>query len=185
MLIIMLMDWLPSIRDYPSFYKRLYAFLTRSLFHLRYRARFFRLLELFLGSTHLPAALLASFVKRISRLSLSAPPAGAIIAIPFIYNILKRHPALMCMIHRPETSRDGEEGRDSFDEREEDPMHTSALESSLWELASLRAHYHAPVATLARVFEEAFTRPGFAMEDFLDHTYATVSSRFAATEGEA
>lgn len=49
---------------------------------------------------HLPAALLASFVKRLSRLSLSAPPSSIVMTIPFVYNILKRHPALMCMIHR-------------------------------------------------------------------------------------
>ena len=50
--------------------------------------------------SHLPAALLASFIKRLSRLSISAPPAGIIMVIPFTYNILKRHPALMYMINR-------------------------------------------------------------------------------------
>jgi hypothetical protein len=30
------------------------------------------------------------------------------------------------------------------------------------------------VSTLSKVFSEAFTKPGYAMEDFLDHTYATV-----------
>ena len=49
---------------------------------------------------HLPAALLASFVKKLSRLSLTAPPAAIVIVVPFVYNILKRHPALMVMIHR-------------------------------------------------------------------------------------
>lgn len=49
---------------------------------------------------HLPANLLASFIKRLSRLSLTAPPAAIIMAVPFTYNILKRHPALMSMIHR-------------------------------------------------------------------------------------
>jgi U3 small nucleolar RNA-associated protein 19 len=49
--------------------------------------------------SHLPAAILASFVKRLSRLSLSAPPAAIVMIIPFTYNILKRHPALMVMIH--------------------------------------------------------------------------------------
>ena len=53
------------------------------------------------GGSHLPAALLASFIKRLSRLSISAPPAGIIMVIPFTYNVLKRHPALMYMINRP------------------------------------------------------------------------------------
>ena len=43
--------------DYPSFYSRLYAFLDRDVLHLKHRARFFRLTELFLSST---------FVFRIS-----------------------------------------------------------------------------------------------------------------------
>jgi U3 small nucleolar RNA-associated protein 19 len=32
------------------------------------------------------------------------------------------------------------------------------------------------VSTLARIFEEAFTKPNYALEDFLDHTYSTVRS---------
>ncbi|RDX45466.1 CBF-domain-containing protein [Lentinus brumalis] len=86
--------------DYPSFYTRLYGFLDRDVLHLKHRARFFRLTELFLSSTHLPANLVASFVKRLSRLSLNAPPAAVIMLIPFTYNMLRRHPALMAMIHR-------------------------------------------------------------------------------------
>src|SRR5258708_24082126 len=40
------------LRDYPSFYTRLYAFLDRDVLHLKHRARFFRLTELFLSSTY-------------------------------------------------------------------------------------------------------------------------------------
>ncbi|KAH8106522.1 CBF-domain-containing protein [Phellopilus nigrolimitatus] len=160
--------------DYPQFYTRLYAFLDRDVLHLRHRARFFRLTELFLSSSHLPATLLASFVKRLARLSLSAPPAAIIMAIPFTYNVLKRHPALMVMIHRDADVESSAEEDDAFDPSEPNPTQTGALRSSLWELATHRQHYHGAVATLARVFEEAFTRPGYAMEDFLDHTYATL-----------
>ncbi|EEB86934.1 hypothetical protein MPER_15939, partial [Moniliophthora perniciosa FA553] len=56
--------------------------------------------EKLLSSTHLPATLLASFVKRLARLSLTAPPAAIVMVLPFTYNILKRHPVLMPMIHR-------------------------------------------------------------------------------------
>ncbi|KAI0281787.1 CBF/Mak21 family-domain-containing protein [Russula aff. rugulosa BPL654] len=158
--------------DYPSFYTRLYAFLDQDLLHLKYRSRFFRLTELFLSSTHLPAALLASFVKRLSRLSLTAPPTSIVITIPFVYNILKRHPALMCMIHRDEVT--SEPFEDPFLADEPNPNLTNALDSSLWELYSHKNHYHAGVSTLARIFEEAFTKPSYPMEDFLDHTYATL-----------
>lgn len=38
--------------DYPSFYTRLYTFLDRDVLHLKHRARFFRMTELFLSSTY-------------------------------------------------------------------------------------------------------------------------------------
>ena len=57
---------------------------------------------------------------------------------------------------------------------EPNPNLTNALDSSLWELYSHKNHYHAGVSTLARIFEEAFTKPSYPLEDFLDHTYATV-----------
>lgn len=175
--------------DYPSFYTRLYAFLNRDVLHLKHRARFFRMTELFLSSTHLPANLLASFIKRLARLTLTAPPAAIVMVIPFIYNILKRHPALMAMIHRTEVE-DGNNGLhslphlfiflslifvlDPFLPLETNPLNTQAHLSSLWELTSHRSHYHSGVSTLVKIFSEAFTKPNYAMEDFLDHTYGTV-----------
>ncbi|KAL4067720.1 CBF/Mak21 family-domain-containing protein [Scleroderma citrinum] len=158
--------------DYPQFYTKLYAFLDKDVLHLKHRARFFRLTELFLSSTHLPAALLASFVKRLSRLSLNAPPAAIIMIIPFTYNILKRHPVLMTMIHR--SSDDKESFNDPFLPDETNPHGTNAIDSSLWELYSHKNHYDVAVSTLARIFEEAFTKPNYSMEDFLDHTYNTL-----------
>ncbi|KAK7056424.1 Maturation and nuclear export of 40S ribosomal subunits interacting protein [Paramarasmius palmivorus] len=155
--------------DYPSFYTRLYAFLDRDVLHLKHRARFFRMTELFLSSTHLPATLLASFVKRLARLSLNAPPAAIIMVLPFTYNILKRHPALMPMIHR-----DADVSNDPFNASESNPLLTDAISSSLWEIQTHRSHYHSAVSTLAKIFSEAFTKPKYSMEDFLDHTYATL-----------
>jgi U3 small nucleolar RNA-associated protein 19 len=58
---------------------------------------------------------------------------------------------------------------------EPNPNLTNALDSSLWELYSHRSHYHGSVATLVKILDEAFTKPGYKMEDFLDHTYGTVS----------
>jgi len=53
-------------------------------------------------------------------------------------------------------------------------MLTNALDSSLWELVSHMSHYHPSVSTLAKIFQEAFRKPNYALEDFLDHTYGTV-----------
>ncbi|KAJ7714208.1 hypothetical protein B0H16DRAFT_1742790 [Mycena metata] len=135
--------------DYPSFYTKLYAFLD-----LQHTS---------------PRPSLQSFIKRLARLSLSAPPAAVIMIIPFTYNVLKRHPALMAMIHRPEDSSD-----DPFDATEPNPLLTHAIESSLWELNSHREHYLSGVSTLTKIFSEAFTKPSYSMEDFLDHTYGTL-----------
>jgi U3 small nucleolar RNA-associated protein 19 len=55
---------------------------------------------LMLALSHLPATLLAAFLKRLARLCLSAPPAALVAIVPFTYNLLKRHPALMVLIHR-------------------------------------------------------------------------------------
>lgn len=159
--------------DYPSFYTRLYAFLDRDVLHLKHRARFFRLADLFLSSSHLPATLLASFVKRLSRLSLNAPPSSIVMMVPFTYNVLKRHPALMVMIHRDE-DEGSESTEDPFLPDESNPNLTNALDSSLWELYSHKRHYHSGVSTLACIFEEAFTKPNYPLEDFLDHTYSTL-----------
>ncbi|KAJ3534709.1 hypothetical protein NM688_g7095 [Phlebia brevispora] len=158
--------------DYPQFYTRLYAFLDRNVLHLKHRARFFRLTELFLSSTMLPVALLASFLKRLARLSLNAPPAAVVMIIPFTYNLLKKHPALMVMIHRVDDTFDA--ASDPFDDKEPNPTLTNAIDSSLWELYSQKSHYHAPASTLARIFEEPFTKPSYSLEDFLDHTYSTL-----------
>lgn len=41
--------------DYPDFYDRLYAMLDRSVLHVKYRSRFFRLAETFLSSSYVDA----------------------------------------------------------------------------------------------------------------------------------
>lgn len=43
--------WSPSLREYPDFYRKLYGLLDPSIFHVKYRARFFHLADLFLSSS--------------------------------------------------------------------------------------------------------------------------------------
>ncbi|KAF3938522.1 hypothetical protein ABW19_dt0207081 [Dactylella cylindrospora] len=166
--------------DYPNFFPKLYALLDRDLMHVKYRSRFFRLLELFLNSSHLPAVLVASFMKRMARLCLSAPPSAIVTIIPFVYNLMRKHPTCTFMLHRVLGKKvDGAALRkdgfvDPFDENEEDPMKTGALESSLWELETLQSHYHPNVATLAKILSEQFTKQQYNMEDFLDHSYTSM-----------
>lgn len=167
--------------DYPQFYQKLYSLLDSNILHSKHRSRFFRLLDIFLASTHLPAALVASFVKRLARLSLFAPPSGIVVVVPWIYNLLKVHPSCTFMIHRiGEIDQNEGTWGDPFRQEELDPMETDALESSLWEILMLQSHYHPNVATIAKIISEQFTKQAYNPEDFLDHSYGTVrdSGRF-------
>ncbi|KAF2417424.1 CBF-domain-containing protein [Tothia fuscella] len=166
--------------DYPSFYTKLYSLLDGSILHSKHRSRFFRLLETFMASTHLPAALVASFIKRLARLALHAPPAGIVVVIPWIYNMFKLHSQCTFMIHRlprttPEKFSSHSQGfADPFIMTEKDPLNTNAIDSSIWEIHTLQDHYHPNVASLARIIGEPFTKERYNLEDFLDHSYASL-----------
>lgn len=60
-----------------------------------------------LVSSHLPVYLVAAFAKRLARLALTAPPTALLIVLPFIYNLIRRHPSCRVLIHKP-SSEDGE-----------------------------------------------------------------------------
>lgn len=167
--------------DYPLFYNKLYSLLDANLLHSKHRSRFFRLLDTFLASSHLPAVLVASFVKRLARLALNAPPSAIVAIVPWIYNILKKHPLCTFMIHRVPRTRqekaeiEAEGLADPFLPDEMDPMETRAIESCLWEIVQLQSHYHPNVATIAKIISEQFTKQVYNLEDFLDHSYQSVS----------
>lgn len=170
--------------DYPDFYTKLYSLLDEDLLHSKHRSRFYRLLETFLGSTHLPAAMVASFIKRLSRLALQSPPGAIVWIVPWVYNALKQHPPCTFMLHRtyhpshaiytkhPNYADEGMD--DPFDMHQKDPMLTGAIDSSLWELETLQSHYHPNVATLAKIMSEQFTKRDYQLEDFLDHSYSSL-----------
>lgn len=166
--------------DYPDFFKKLYSLLDADLLYSKHRSRFFRLLNTFMSSTHLPAALVASFIKRLSRLALDAPPAAIVAVVPWVYNLLKSHPTCTFMIHRAvraveEQQTFDEEGMDDpFNMDEPNPTLTGAIDSCLWELVSLQSHYHPNVASLARIISEQFTKASYNLEDFLDYSYNSV-----------
>ncbi|XP_077317869.1 nucleolar complex protein 4 homolog [Lithobates pipiens] len=141
--------------DYPDFYKKLYSLLDPSVFHVKYRARFFHLANLFLSSTHLPVYLVAAFIKRLSRLSLTAPPQVLLMIIPFICNLIRRHPACRPLIHQPMAL--GDMTSDPYIMEEEDPAKSQALESSLWELEALQNHYYPDVVRAANVISRSLS----------------------------
>ncbi|KAI5966419.1 NOC4 [Candida pseudojiufengensis] len=153
--------------EYPDFYTKLYSLLDSNLLYTKYRSRFFRLVDLFLSSTHLSSNLVASFIKKLARLALTASASGVVMIIPFIYNLLKRHPTCMIMLHNTNI----ESINDPYNNLESNPMNTNAINSSLWELETLMNHYHPNIATLAKIFKEPFKKPNYNLEDFLDWSY--------------
>ncbi|KAK3363069.1 CBF/Mak21 family-domain-containing protein [Lasiosphaeria hispida] len=166
--------------DYPSFYTKLYSLLDADILHSKYRSRFFRLLDQFLGSSHLPAVLVASFIKRLARLTLNAPPSAVVAIVPWFYNVFKKHPLCTFMMHRvPRTQEERDllqnEGLlDPFLPDEADPMETHAIDSCIWEIVQLQSHYHPNVATIAKIVSEQFTKQSYGLEDFLDHSYSSL-----------
>lgn len=166
--------------DYPSFYRKLYSLIDAEILHSKHRSKFMRLMDQFLASTHLPAALVASFIKRLSRFCLNAPPAAIVAIIPWIYNLFRKHPLSTFMIHRvPKTEEEQrliESGglSDPFNADEPDPIETQAIDSCLWEVVQLQSHWHPNVGTIAKILAEQFTKQSYNLEDFLDHSYRSL-----------
>jgi U3 small nucleolar RNA-associated protein 19 len=176
--------------DYPNFYAALYRTLTPAVFYAKHRARFFRLLTVCLAAKALPAATAASFIKRLNRLALGAPPSGALYALALTKNLLLRHPECMVLIRRDAGGGEGPTGAaggsragsggaaasaylDRFLPTEADPAAAQSLESSLWELYGSRAHYHPAVAALAKDMERKWDKheAKLPMDEYTAHTY--------------
>uniref|UniRef100_A0A8B9CFI4 Nucleolar complex associated 4 homolog n=1 Tax=Anser brachyrhynchus TaxID=132585 RepID=A0A8B9CFI4_9AVES len=135
--------------EYPDFYKKLYSLLDPSIYHVKYRALTTLLY------THLPAYLVAAFIKRLSRLALTAPPEALLMVIPFICNLFRRHPACKVLVHRPNGPADLSE--DPYIMEQEEPSESRALESSLWELQALQNHYYPDVAQAAAILNQSLS----------------------------
>ncbi|KAL6843668.1 hypothetical protein ACP4OV_026239 [Aristida adscensionis] len=174
--------------EYPKFYEKLYALLTPAVFMAKHRSVFLQLLDSCLKSSYLPAYLAAAFAKRLSRLALSAPPAGALIIIALIHNLLRRHPSINFLVHwevdendrndTVEASQPKKIGADPFNNEEADPAKSGAMRSSLWEIETLRHHYSPAVSRFVESLENDLTVRAKTTEmkitDFSSGSYATV-----------
>ncbi|KAF4323400.1 hypothetical protein BBO99_00003148 [Phytophthora kernoviae] len=65
-------------------------------------------------------------------------------------------------------------GHDPFVSDELDPIKCNALQSSLWELNTMKHHYNAEVALKARMFEEKLRHQFLTLDDSLDITYKSI-----------
>ncbi|XP_062081525.1 protein NUCLEOLAR COMPLEX ASSOCIATED 4 [Humulus lupulus] len=189
--------------EYPNFYEKLYALLVPSIFMAKHRSKFFQLLDSCLKSPLLPAYLAAAFAKKLSRLSISVPPSGALVIIALIHNLLRRHPSINCLVHRvdeeagkgdsevdkkdsdnledPRNSEDLSNKKlciDHFKNEESDPKKSKAMRSSLWEIDTLRHHYCPAVSRFVLSLENDLTVRAKTTElsigDFSSGSYTTI-----------
>uniref|UniRef100_A0A8I3PUN1 Nucleolar complex associated 4 homolog n=1 Tax=Canis lupus familiaris TaxID=9615 RepID=A0A8I3PUN1_CANLF len=123
---------------------------------------------------HLPAYLVAAFAKRLSRLALTAPPEALLMVLPFICNLLRRHPACRVLVHHP---LGHELDSDPFDPEEGNPAESRALESSLWELQALQQHYHPEVSQAASVINQALSVSEISIAPLLELTAFEIFER--------
>ena len=184
--------------EYPDFFPRLYTMLSPSTFYVRQRKRFFELATLFLEGANLPLYMLCAFLKRLSRLSLTASPQGCMLMISMVYRILIRHPAARVLLHRTEnydpnaeTPADDELKplfsifvqkriaaipNDPYNMEERDPAKCRAIESSLWEMKALANHAAPAVATLAQLLfgSNELKAATVNVQDFIEESYQSL-----------
>lgn len=158
--------------EYKNFYKQLYRLITPSLFYVKYRTRFFTLLDKCLSRNEmLPAHVVAAFCKRLLRCALQGPPSSILFVLALCSNLIRKHPEVSCLVHRQD------ELNDEFKADCDDPEQANALQSSLWEIMVLERHYFPPVVTLAKSFgrEMELKAPLYNLtDDFLGHTYKSL-----------
>jgi hypothetical protein len=161
------------IRSYnvevPDFYDHLYALLSHDVLVAPYRVIFFKAVARFMSSTMVPAYVVAAVVKRMSRLLLGAPPSAIVWAVPFIYNMLKRYPAVRVLVHRElPGGLSMNVSTDPYNPFELKTMNSRAIESSLWELAALEDHYWVRISRLPAIFHDRFVKPEFDLDDIAE-----------------
>ncbi|CAG2107979.1 unnamed protein product, partial [Medioppia subpectinata] len=154
--------------NYPQFYAKLYALLTPGVLHVKYRPRFLFWSDVFLTSTHISAQIVASFVKRLSRIALTASPDACLILLPMIGNLLVRHPSLSKMMC---TTNAQTVASDPFDDSVDDPEATGAINSCLWEIKSLQKHFHPQVAKSALFINNELPNREWDFSELLETTY--------------
>ncbi|GMT20033.1 hypothetical protein PFISCL1PPCAC_11330, partial [Pristionchus fissidentatus] len=136
--------------EHPRLFEEVYALTTPSSFYLNHKKKFLDLLDMFLSSTHLSTYIVAAFIKKLSRCLLYVPFDIQESLMGLIRNAITRHPTTAFLMHRdlPESITS-----DLFDEDEKDLQKTRAMESSLWEVKTLQAHFLYPVAKRARFID--------------------------------
>ena len=166
--------------DYPKFFASLYRLCTYDVLSAKYRSKFMKLLTMCLRSANMPGYLVAAFAKRLSQLSLRVPSPSALFCIAQVTWLLRQHPQCLVLVHRHADADPSAERKD-FDALEEHDLEKcEALHSSLWEMETLSSHCLHTVSTFAKALQSApstslgMDAPSLIVEDFIEHTYASI-----------
>ncbi|XP_067935790.1 nucleolar complex protein 4 homolog [Watersipora subatra] len=154
--------------EYPDFYNRLYNIMDNEVFFVKYKARFFHMLDLFLQSLLLPTTTIAAFIKKLSRMALTAPPHGILLILELVTNLLVRHDTCRTLVHR-DTSCSFD--TDPYIPDESDINKCNAVDSSLWEIKSLQKHWHHQIASQALRIEKPLPHIETPFVDVLEVGY--------------
>ena len=177
--------------DYPKFFASLYRLCTYDVLSAKYRSKFMKLLTMCLRSANMPGYLVAAFVKRLSQLSLRLPSPSALFCVAQVTWLLRQHQQCLVLVHKHniETGSASTE-RLEFDPVEEHDLEKcNALHSSLWEIESLSSHYLHTVSAFAKGLQSAASTssgmdaPSLIVEDFLEHSYASLMESEASGGG--
>lgn len=145
-----------------TIFDEVYPLLNQTLMKKSYKFRVLYFLNLFLSSTKVPGYVIASYIKKLSRLTVNARPRTLVIVLKLVGNLFLRHPVLLILRDRvDDRAREFELESDTCSMRrwlEEDPFDdeqttdlraTRAMDSCVWELMPLRFHSHPRVAEAA------------------------------------
>ena len=142
--------------DYPNFFLSLYHLCIPETFSAKYRSKFFNLLSISLKSTNIEKHTIASFIKRLSILTLCIPIYSTLYCIALITSLLREHPECLVLLHRSSTEKgNNSDPSDIIQEYNNDNniidlQYTNALSynTSLYELDLLQLHYSSLVSDM-------------------------------------
>ncbi|GFY79068.1 nucleolar complex protein 4 homolog B [Trichonephila inaurata madagascariensis] len=134
--------------EYPDFFVKLYSLTNAEVINGKFNLRFFYLTDLFLSSIHIPAYLIAAFVKKLSRIALISRTDCVLRILCLVINLMIRHKSVSVLFDREDPTTAIE---DPFDFDEPDPLKCRAMESSLWEIKTLQSHVVPSVCRKAKM----------------------------------
>ena len=141
----MLLFFVPNTKtDFFSFWT-CFCFPRKFLLDFFFLRIFYKaIINQFIIWSHLSSQLVGSFIKKLSRLSLTCPPGDLRFLILFVFNLLIRHQNCKVIIHKNSSNKPSTSEKmidDPFDVNCKDFSKTNALKSSLWEILVIIFEY--------------------------------------------